>query len=90
MTGIYQCFCASKYSKRTGTFCIGYQVFEHRQIITGMIIGIVNNLLAFIVQKSAEKIDFAKQINRLRFVMINIFVLTFLNLSLIQVFVFND
>jgi hypothetical protein len=49
-----------------------------------MTIGVVNNLLAFIVQKSAEKIGFAKQINRLRFVMINIFVLTFFNTSLIQ------
>ena len=60
MTGVYECLCISQYAKDAPRgFCAGYHVFEHKEILTGLTIGIINNLAALLIQKCAEKIGFA-------------------------------
>ena len=83
MTGVYECFCRSKFAKNAPLlFCRGENVNEHKQILTGMVIGVVNNILFVIIQKCAGKIGFVSTINQTRFVMINIFIVAFINSSL--------
>ena len=63
MTGVYECFCKSELAKTAPPlFCSGENMNEHKQILTGMTIGVVNNVLFLIIQKCAGKIGFVSTI----------------------------